>query len=170
MAENIVNFNNDTIVVDDGSVRVSIHNKYGDEIGVFNFRPTDIDIIRRYNEIATDFESVIAPLEHLGINPDGTAATNDTDDIKILEDVKIAISEKVDYLFAGNASEAFFDKMHPFSIINGSFYCENMLEAVGKYISKAFNRETKNINKRMNRYTHGYRTGKHKNGGKKGSK
>ena len=32
-----------------------------------------------------------------------------------------------DKLFGGNMSEAFFGKMHPFSPINGHFYCENAL-------------------------------------------
>ena len=69
-------------------------------------------------------------------------------------------------LFGGNMSEAFFGKMHPFSPINGHFYCENALSAVGAYISRQFDREVKKVNSRVERYTHGYRTGKHK-GGKK---
>ena len=36
-----------SITVDDGSVRVPIKNLYGDEIGVFYFRPTDLGIIDR---------------------------------------------------------------------------------------------------------------------------
>ena len=48
-----------------------------------------------------------------------------------------------DKLFGGNMSEAFFGKMHPFSPVNGRFYCENALSAVGQYISKQFARETK---------------------------
>lgn len=173
MAENIKNFN-DVIVVDDGSVNVPIKNMLGTVIGEFTFRPTDIDMINRYNEVVTGFEEVIAPLESIGLNPDGTPSTDDAADIEILNTVKAALFEKVDYLFGGNASEAFFKNMHPFSLVKGSFYCENMIEAVGKYISAAFDRETKHINKRVNRYTqqyqHGVRTGKHKNGGKKGNK
>lgn len=71
-----------------------------------------------------------------------------------------------DKLFGGNMAEAFFGKMHPFSPINGRFYCENALEAVGNYISRQFAREVKKVNARVERYTHGYaaRTGKHKNG------
>lgn len=174
MAEKLKNINDNVIVVDDGSVIVSIKNTLGAEIGQFCFRPTDIDIINRYNEIAASFDEIIAPLENVGLNPDGTPSTDDEADIEIFNSVKAILCEKVDYLFGGNASEAFFKQMHPFSIIRGSFYCENMIEAVGKYISAAFDRETKHINKRVNRYTqqyqHGVRTGKHKNGGKRGNK
>lgn len=169
MAENKIKFDNG-IVVDDGSVRESIKNKFGDEIGVFYFRPTDIDILERYNEVVGDFEKIVAPLETVGINSDGTASSDDEKDIEIIRTAKHALFERVDYIFGGNMSEAFFGKMNPFSIVNGNFYCENAINALGAYISKAFNRETKKVNQRVNRYTHGYRTGKHKNGGKKGSK
>ena len=75
MAEVIKNENQNFtgIIVDDGSVKESIRNKHGDEIGVFYFRPTDIGIIDRYNKIAADFDNITAPLENVNINPDGTA-------------------------------------------------------------------------------------------------
>ena len=61
------------IVVDDGSVEVPIKNKQGDTLGVFYFRPTDMGLIDRYNQLAGDFGKITAPLENLDINPDGTA-------------------------------------------------------------------------------------------------
>ena len=45
-----------SITVDDGFQRIPITNKYGDEIGVFYFNPTDIGIIERYNSLA-DYSS-----------------------------------------------------------------------------------------------------------------
>lgn len=154
------------IIVDDGIVRESIRNKYGDEIGVFCFRPTDIGIIDRYNKIIVDFDSITAPLESVNIGADGTADEATDAEIEALKEAEKRLYEACDYLFGGNASEAFFGKMHPFSPVNGHFYCENVLDAVGKYISQWFNREVKKINSRVNRYTHGYRTGKHKDGKK----
>ena len=71
------------------------------------------------------------------------------------------------FLFDGNFAEAFFGSMHPFSPVNGRFYCENALDAVGKYISRQFDREVAKVNNRVSRYTHGYKTGKHKDGKKK---
>ena len=50
------------IVVEDGSVQESIRNKYGEEIGVFFFHPTDVGIIERYNKVAEDFDKITAPL------------------------------------------------------------------------------------------------------------
>lgn len=154
------------IVVDDGSVKEVIRNKHGDEIGVFYFRPTDIGIIERYNKIAADFEDIVAPLENVNINPDGTADENNDAEVAALQEAEKRLFEACDYLLGGNASEAFFGKMHPFSPVGGKFYCENALDAIGKYISKQFDKEVKKIDNRVKRYTHGYRTGKHKDGKK----
>lgn len=171
MAENtkITNINdNNAIVVDDGSVRVPIKNKRGVEIGVFYFRPTDIGIIDRFNNMVDEFDKITAPLESVNIKPDGTVDENNEAEFEAMKKAEANLYTACDKLFDGNMSEAFFGKMHPFSPINGRFYCQNALESVGTYISKQFARETKKINSRVEKYTHGYaaRTGKHKNGKK----
>lgn len=168
MAEKTIqNINNLGIVVDDGSVAVPIKNKQGDEIGVFYFRPTDVGIIDRFNALAAEFDEITAPLENVNINPDGTAAQNDEAEVSALHEAEQRLYAACDKLFGGNLSEAFFGQMHPFSPIGGKFYCENALEAVGNFISRQFAREVKKINSRVEQYTHGYRTGKHKGGGKR---
>ena len=156
------------IVVDDGSVRVPINNKQGEEIGVFFFRPTDVGMIDRYNEVAADFDKIVEPLEHIDINPDGTADEKNEAEMAALAEAEKRLYEACDYLFGGNMSEAFFGKMHPFSPVGGRFYCENALEAVSGFISKQFGKEVAKVNKRVEKYTHGYaaRTGKHKDGKK----
>lgn len=163
MAENNVkSFNG--ISVDDGSERIAINNKHGEEIGVFYFRPTDVGIIDRYNKMIGEFDKITAPLENIDINPNGTTDESDEAQQKAMNEAENNLFKACDYLFGGNMSEAFFGKMHPFSPINGRFYCENALEAVGLFISRRFEREVSKVNNRVNRYTHGYRTGKHKNG------
>lgn len=166
MAENIKNQNFTGIVVDDGSVRESIRNKHGEEIGVFYFRPTDVGIIDRYNKIAADFEKITAPLENVNINPDGTVDEKDEAEQAAMQEATKRLYDACNFLFDGNFAEAFFGSMHPFSPVNGRFYCENALDAVGKYISRQFDREVAKVNNRVSRYTHGYRTGKHKDGKK----
>lgn len=167
MAENIKNQNFTGIVVDDGSVRESILNKHGEEIGVFYFRPTDVGMIDRYNKMAADFDNITAPLENVNINPDGSVDEKNEAEMAAMEEAVKRLYDACNYLFDGNFSEAFFGKMHPFSPVNGRFYCENALDAVGKYISRQFDREVTKVNNRVNRYTHGYKTGKHKDGKKK---
>lgn len=170
MAENTkvtnINNNNNIIVVDDGSVRVPIQNRQGDEIGVFFFRPTDIGMADRFNELVDDFDKIIEPLESVNIKSDGTVDETNEAEHAAMKEAEKRLYAACDKLFNGNMSEAFFGNMHPFSPINGHFYCENALGAVGAFISKQFARETKKVNTRIDKYTHGYaaRTGKHKNG------
>lgn len=162
--EKILKFNG--IAVDDGSVEVPIQNKRGDVIGTFVFNPTDIGIIERYNKVIGDFDKITEPLESVNVNPDGTADEKNDAEMAALKEAETRLYDACNYLFGGNFAEAFFGKMHPFSPINGRFYCENALNAVGKFISTQFEREVKQVNTRVERYVHGYRTGKHK-GGKK---
>lgn len=155
------------IVVDDGSIKEQIRNKFDEVIGEFIFRPGDLNIIKRFNDVEGNFEKITEPLEHIDINPDGTANKNDAVAIKVLEESEKRLYDAVNHIFDADAAAAFFGRMNPFSIIEGHFYCENVLNVLGSYISKHFGREVKRFNSNVNKYTHGYRTGKHKNGGKR---
>lgn len=166
MADNITNQNFTSIVVDDGSVKVPILNKHNEEIGVFYFRPTDTGMIDRFNKLASTFDNIVAPLENLSINADGSVDEKNAAEMAAMQEATQRLYSACDELFEGNFSEAFFGKLHPFSIVNGVFYCESALDAVGKFISRQYDREIKKMNNRLNRYTHGYRTGKHKDGRK----
>lgn len=152
------------IVVDDGTVLVPVKNTFGEMVGEFRFRPTDFNIVKRYNEVAQKFGEVVKPLVDANIDTNGEGA--DEESMKILNEVEAELFKLVDYLFDGNMAQAFFGKMHAFSPVDGKFYCENALEAVGQFISRKFDEETKQISSRVDKYTHGYRTGKHKDGKK----
>lgn len=155
--------NSFSIVVDDGSVKEVIKNKYGDEIGVFYFRPTDLGMIERYNEIVSeDFEKIVEPLISLNINPDGTSDTDEG--TNALKEASKRLYEKLNYVFGGDMAEGFFGKINPFSIVGGKFYCENAIAALGDYISAKHAVETRKLTQRINKYTHGYKTGKHSGG------
>ena len=144
------------IVVDDGSERVPIKNTFGDEIGVFYFRPTDIGIVNRYNKIAKDFEKITEPLEDADVGPDGAASDPlDEESIAALNEAEKRLYEATDYLFGGEMSKAFFGSMHPFSPVGGRFYCEIAIEAVGNFISGRFDTQTDAITKRIEKYTSG---------------
>lgn len=155
------------ITVDDGSIEVPIRNLQNNIIGSFVFRPTDIGIIERYNKVVGEFDRITEPLESVNINPDGTVDEKDAAEMAAMKEAEQRLYDACNYLFGGNFAEAFFGTTHPFSPIKGHFYCENALNVVGKYISAQFDREVKQVNSRVERYTHGYRTGKHKGGKKK---
>ena len=139
------------ITVDDGSRRVPIENVRGEEIGAFTFHPTDIGIIERYNRLAGTFDAVTEPLEALG---DGEA-TSDGRYREALEEARRRVCAAVDELFGGaGAAEAFFGSVHPFSPVDGEFYCTQVLNAVGEYIGRQFETETARFSDRARKYAH----------------
>ena len=155
---NDIKVTNTEIIIDDGSRRVPIKNQFGDTIGVFQVRPTDVGIIERYNELVGTFDTITEPLENIGIEADGTA--KDDEDVAALQEAERRLNTAVDKLFGGNVSEAFFGKMHPFSPIGGRFYCELAIEAVGSYINAVFSAETAAMQRRVAKFTDGYESGK----------
>ena len=148
-----------SITVDDGKRRIPVLNTQGEEIGYFMFRPTDVGIVERYNRMASRFDEVTKPLENVSINADGTADNNDEQAAVALQEAKKRLFALCDEMFDGNMSEAFFGSMHPFSPVDGAFYCEIAIEAVGKFISAQLDTETVKINKRIRKYTAGYQSG-----------
>lgn len=150
------------IVIDDGCIDVPIKNQFGETTGVFRFNPTDIGIVNRYNEAADQFENVIRPLVDANIDGNGEGA--DDESMKILNEAGNKMADLMDYVLNGNSREAFFSKTHIFTPVNGKFYCELVYDAVGKFIAKKFDAEIKRLNARIDKHTHGYRTGKHKKG------
>lgn len=157
-----------SIVVDDGAERVPILNKFGDEIGVFYVRPTDVGLLERYNAFVRGFDSIIKPVNGVSLNSDGTPKEpSDEQALATLNEAKKSLSEALDRMLDGNFAEAFFGRMHPFSVVGGRFYCEIAVEAVGQYIGQRFDQEIKRVNARVDKYTHGYRTGKHQGGGQR---
>ena len=157
-----------TLTIDDGLEAITIQNRFGHELGVFYFRPTDTGIIDRYNEALTMLEKAVAPLQ---TNKLPASTEDDTEAaaaviLNALNAAKVELYKAFDYLFDANVSEAFFSRVNPFTITGGRFFCELVLEAVGSYIAERIGVEVKKLNQRTAKYTHGYRTGKHK-GGKK---
>lgn len=151
------------IRIDDGSRRVPIRNMQGEEIGVFYFHPTDIGIIDRYNNMVDKLDKVTEPLENISISADGTADDlADSKDVEALHEAESRLYEALNEMFGGNMAEAFFGKMHPFSPVEGSFYCEKAIEAVGAFIAAQFDTETRKMDKRVNKYTKDYKPGKRK--------
>ena len=147
--------NNMEIIVDDGSQRVAIKDKYGREIGVFFFHPTDVGIIERFNKIAGEFDKITEPLANVDISANGTTNGDDAQS-KALAEAEKRLCDAVNYLFGSDCADAFFGSMHPFSPVNGVFYCENALNALGNYISAQFEAETKKFSKRVEKYTARY--------------
>ena len=154
--------NLDTIVIDDGAVKVAIQNQFGERIGTFRFYPTDVNIVNRYNEVSDQFETILAPLINANIGPEGEG--EDASSVEILNEAGDKMIALMDYVLNANSREAFFSKTHIFTPMGGMFFCEKVYDAIGKYISKRFDAEVNRVNVRMKQHMHGYRTGKHAKG------
>ena len=74
MAEEILK-----IRVDDGYRKIPIENEFGDEVGIFYFNPSDVGIVKRFNEVSGRFSKVSEPLQNLkdGIEANGTGITDE---------------------------------------------------------------------------------------------
>ena len=126
------------IIIDDGS---KVYNKRGEILGKFTFRPSDTNIVNRYEEVVDFFNSFKIP--------------EDTDQaIKVAEK---EMKDKMSYLIGGDAGEAFFSIMGPFSALaSGELFVENVLGAVANVIERELSVRTKRVQRRRNKYVAKY--------------
>ena len=129
------------IIIDDGSKVYNIKNKRGEILGKFTFRPSDTNIVNRYEEVVDFFNSFKIP--------------EDTDQaIKVAEK---EMKDKMSYLIGGDAGEAFFSILVPFSALaSGELFVENVLGAVANVIERELPVRTKRVQRRMNKYVAKY--------------
>ena len=65
--------------------------------------------------------------------------------------------EKMSYLIGGDAGEAFFTILGPFSVLaSGELFIENVLGAIAKVIEREMSIRTKKVQRRMNKYVAKY--------------
>ena len=163
MDENkIIKTDEDVIVVEEGYKLIKIQNELGEQVGVFRFNPTDINIVNRYNEIAPKFQEALKGVENAGVDENGEGT--DEESIEILNEAEEKIIELLDYMTKSDSRSAFFSRTHMFTPVGGNFYCENVLVQLGAFISKKFDAEIQAVNNRVEKHIHGYRTGKHRKG------
>lgn len=149
-----------TLAIDDGLEAITIQNRFGHELGVFYFRPADTGIVDRYNKSIAMLDAAVAPLQQY--DPGSSNEETLANFTAALHTAKTELCAAFDYLFDAPVGETFFSRVNPFALCNGRFYCENVLEAVGNFIAARMGREVSKLQERTAKYTHGYRTGKHK--------
>lgn len=132
---------NNVIVVDDGSKAYDIVNKRGKKLGVFEFRPSDTNIVKRYEEVVDFFNNFSLP----------------ENSEKAMQEAERQMVEKMSYLVGGDSGEAFFSIMGPFSALDsGELFIENVLGSIAKVIEKELSIRTKRVQRRMNKYVAKY--------------
>ena len=140
MSNKLFKQNGNDIVIDDGSKVYNIKNRRGEILAKFCFRPADMNIIHRYEEVKKFLEEFK--------NEDLTT-----------EQVEELFIEKMDYLVDADTGNTFFSIMGPFSPMpDGSLFCEVCMDTVCNVISKEFDVRLEKVNSRVNKYTAKYRT------------
>ena len=137
-------------VVDDGTREIPIVNKFGKLICNVYIRPSDLSIIDRYQNLVTDFDEIVKPLESLDIKNDGTAFVDS--DWQILKSVENNLKQRINELFDMEEADEIFAKRNPFSSIGGEFFCAKVLQALENVIVSAINEEAELSNERTAKY------------------
>ena len=133
---------NNVIVVYDGSKVYDIVNKRGKKLGEFEFRPSDTNIVKRYEEVVEFFNNF--------------SLSDDSE--KAMQEAESQIVDKMSYLIGGDAGESFFSIMGPFSALaSGELFVENVLASIEKVIENEMSIRTKRVQRRMNKYVAKYR-------------
>ena len=110
-------------------------------LGKFEFRPSDTNIVKRYEEVVDFFNSFSLP--------------EDTD--QAMQTAEKEMTDKMSYLIGGDAGDAFFSIMGPFSALaTGELFVENVLKAISKVIEKELSVRTQKVQSRMNKYVAKY--------------
>ena len=164
--KDLVRQDEEVVVINDGRRKVTIRNQNGDTIGSFRFNPTDINIVNRYNESVDKFAEIVKPLADYDIKANGEGDGEEA--MKMLDKAESQLIELMDYILDGDFGQAFFNKTHAFAGVEEDdtvkFYCEVAFDVIGKYIAQKFEAETKKLERRLDKHTHGYKTGKHAKG------
>lgn len=141
MSDKYIKNQSNDIVIDDGSKVYNIKNKQGKMLGRFEFRPSDTNIVKRYEEVVDFFNSFKLP--------------EDTDES--METAEKELKEKMSYLIGADADESFFSIMGPFSALaSGELFIENVLGAIANVIEREMSVRTKRVQRRMNKYVAKY--------------
>ena len=141
MSDKYIKNQSNDIVIDDGSKVYNIKNKQGKMLGRFEFRPSDTNIVKRYEEVVDFFNSFKLPED-----------TNES-----METAEKELKDKMSYLIGADADESFFSIMGPFSALaSGELFIENVLGAIANVIEREMSVRTKRVQRRMNKYVAKY--------------
>lgn len=110
------------LTVDTGAVIVPVFDKDNEELGNFKFNPNDLNIVRRYEDVAKKFDAIEIK-EDAGV-----------DDVLKISDL---VKEQMDYLLGYKVSDTLFGKCNPLTLTgNGDFYIENVLTGIAGLIEE----------------------------------
>lgn len=130
------------IVVDRGLEEYTIEDKKGNVLGKFEMNPSDMEMAKRYEEVAEAVSHIMDSVDE------------SKDIVDILTEAEDKLSEQVDYLFNAKVSQNFFSITSPFTVLaSGEFFIENVLNAIGGLIEAETGKRFKKIQSKVAKYT-----------------
>lgn len=110
-----------TLRFNTGEVTYQILNEIGEEIGAIRFNPADIDIVKRFDEVATHLRNMKFPKKMTHEN---------------LFEFTDAIKKEFDYLLNRKVSDEIFKTCNPLTIVDdGTYFYAGVLDAIIEIIS-----------------------------------
>lgn len=144
--------NNNIFILDDGTREVTFNNNYGEEICKIRIRSGDLSVLDRYNKLTDDFDEIIKPLESVkDLKTDGTSEFEQ--EWKIIKEVENEFIRRINEVFDMKDGGKFFENRHAFSTINGVFYVEKVIEALGNLVAEEIKHENELTQERIKKYT-----------------
>lgn len=137
-------------IIDDGTREIPLMNKFGKLICNIYIRPADLSILDRYQQLSTDFKTIVEPLKNIEIGSDGTISFEE--DWKIVKEVEAELKQRINALFDMDEADDIFAKRNPFSSVGGKFFCESVIEVIGNLIADAVEEEMELSRQRTEKY------------------
>ena len=137
-------------IIDDGTIELTLENKFGKRICAVHIRPADLSIIDRLNSLKDDFSEIVEPLKECDINADGTAKFESQ--WAIVKKAEAALIDRLNVVFDMDEAADIFTTRSPFSSVHGVFFAESVINELGMVVSEAIEKENKESAERMRKY------------------
>lgn len=138
---------------DDGIEEITINN---DKNRVLRVNIRDIGILDRVQHVADNFQNQIKTLgEELTITSDGEATVPEI--AETVRRINQEMRTEFDSIFYEGASEIVFGKQNPLSMSNGNTIFNNFMTAFAEYIKPFIEKETKKMQKNIEKYRKAYK-------------
>lgn len=134
-----------TITINDGLKVYDIANQHGEVIGQFKINPTDGKLVKRYNEAMERLEEALKQIDRT------------KEEIALFAELQDLIEKELLYIVGNDSVEIFFKVMGAFSIVEGQFYYEKVLEIIGGIINEEGQQRQQAMKKRIEEYGKRYK-------------
>ena len=138
---------------DDGIEEITINN---DKNRVLRVNVRDIGILDRVQHVADNFQNQIKTLgEERTITSNGEATVPEI--AETVRKINDEMRSEFDSIFYDGASEIVFGNQNPLSMSNGNTIFNNFMTAFAEYIKPFIEKETKKMQKNIEKYRKAYK-------------